>query len=225
MKKTVNIVYEGDQIYFVSPEEELKPGDWCMFYNQISEVVEVNTNHAKILTYCVLSKSDAETVRELTGKDTKEGDISTMLHSFALRQLPKIVASTDERLTGLWKPSSEMFTGIPPKETEENLPNKGQVPIISEGAVKKCVSETGLRLKKINIEVYESGSAYNKTIAPFWPLKTNGADEIIFSSDGRTLYNSVEVADIIHKFSKRFVANTETAYRQKEINDWIKDNV
>ncbi len=90
--------WEPHHIHIIS-NDPLKPGDWCMFYNSLSEVIEVNGETAKIRSITVVSKEDAEFLNSMKGKGTvKEGTFSTMTHSFGVAQLPKVIASTNKTI-------------------------------------------------------------------------------------------------------------------------------
>lgn len=50
-------------------------------------------------------------------------------------------------------------------------------------------------------------------------------DRFIVDNEDKTSWNREEIISIIHSFSKDFVANVDTAYQQKNINDWISANI
>jgi len=77
----------------------LKVGDWCSLYGQPSKVLEVNDTHAKIETITITNSDDAELINSIKGSGTiKAGDYGKMIHSFYKDGLPKIVATTDQKL-------------------------------------------------------------------------------------------------------------------------------
>jgi len=47
----------------------------------------------------------------------------------------------------------------------------------------------------------------------------------IWSRMFEAMWTKKEVASKIHEFAKEFVANTDTAYKQREINEWIESNL
>jgi len=96
--KSKNEFWEPQNLHVVS-NEELKVGDYCMFYNQLSKVLEINGSSAKISTNSILDKEDADFMNRILGKEVyKEGEIGKMTHSFSKSQLPKIVSTTDPEL-------------------------------------------------------------------------------------------------------------------------------
>lgn len=91
-----NVKYQ--HIYILS-DEDIKEGDWVMFYNSPSKVLEVNNTHAKIETKSKINELDLESIKRMVGNTTlKVGDDTKMTHSFSIKQLPKIIASTDTLL-------------------------------------------------------------------------------------------------------------------------------
>ena len=87
------------QHLYITNNEPLKVGDWCMFYGQPSKVLEINGGTAKIITTSIVSKEDAEFINSVKKKIVvKAGDFSTMTHGFGVKSLPKIIASTDKTL-------------------------------------------------------------------------------------------------------------------------------
>lgn len=88
------------QHLYITNNDPLNVGDWCMFYGQPSKVLEINGETAKITTTTIVSDEDAEFINRIKGKNTtKGGDFSTMTHGFGVKQLPKIIASTDKKLS------------------------------------------------------------------------------------------------------------------------------
>ena len=49
-------------------------------------------------------------------------------------------------------------------------------------------------------------------------------DGSIITKKGNS-YSREEIVKLIKVFSEEFVANTNTAYKQKDINNWIKENL
>lgn len=91
--------WQAHYLYVTTDTDTLKVGDWCMFYGQPSKVLEINGGSAKIETVTIVTKEDAEVINKVKGKIViKEGNFSTMTHSFSMKSLPKIVASTDKTL-------------------------------------------------------------------------------------------------------------------------------
>ena len=85
-------------LYKIS-KNSMKIGDWVMFYNQPSKILEINGTQAKILTKTIVTKDDAEFLNEIKGKEyIKEGDEGEMTHSFSLKQLQKIEKTTNRTL-------------------------------------------------------------------------------------------------------------------------------
>src|SRR5436190_24314787 len=79
---------------YVIENSNLIKGDWCLFYNQPSEILEINGMSVKIKTTAPVSKEYAESINEIKGKVViNQGELSTMIHSFNMEQLPKIIAS------------------------------------------------------------------------------------------------------------------------------------
>lgn len=109
--QTKTLVMDGNQqhLYFVSNRPVNKPGDWCMFYNQISKVIRIEGECAIIETQTVVSESDAEFINSIKGEGTtKAGNIGILNHGFSISQLPRIEASTNPEL-GLSPPSEEFM--------------------------------------------------------------------------------------------------------------------
>lgn len=85
-----------DQLLCIVSNEELKAGNYCLFYGQLSKVLKVAGTSVKIETTTVVTKEDAELINSIKGKETtKEGDFSKMVHSFSIAQLPKVIACSD----------------------------------------------------------------------------------------------------------------------------------
>ena len=106
----------GHHIYVVTKNDPLRVGDWCMFYNAVSQVLEINGLTARIKTYGTLSREDAEFVNSckkdnVDHVELKEGDESIMVHGFSTPNLPKIIATTDTSLNK----RSEFPEGIEPR--------------------------------------------------------------------------------------------------------------
>lgn len=89
------------QHLYVLSHETLKVNDYCMFYGQLSKVLEIEGTSAKIETETILSDNDAEFINSIktTINKIKAGDFSTMKHSFSISMLPKVVASTNVLIT------------------------------------------------------------------------------------------------------------------------------
>lgn len=84
----------------ITSDEALKKGDYCLFYGQISKVLEINGTSVKIETLTQVSKEDAKLINNIKGKKVAVvGSFSTMIHSFSMKQLPKIIASTSKEMT------------------------------------------------------------------------------------------------------------------------------
>src|ERR1700741_4501819 len=91
--------YWQAQHLYINGEDPISVGDWCMFYNSPSKVLEINGETAKIESITIVSKSDADFINSIKKKIVvKAGDFSTMIHSFSIKNLPKIIASTDKTL-------------------------------------------------------------------------------------------------------------------------------
>ena len=101
------IHWQSQHLHIIS-NDSLNVGDWCMFYGQLSKVLEINGESAKIETISTISKEDAQFVNRIKGKVVvKEGDFTTMTHSFSAKSLPKVIASTDKSITpNSWIPES-----------------------------------------------------------------------------------------------------------------------
>jgi len=56
-------------------------------------------------------------------------------------------------------------------------------------------------------------------------LRINPKDNTITIKKLKTNWDKNEITNIIKKFADVFVANTNTAYKQKDINDWIENNL
>ena len=97
---------EPQHLYFVS-NDEIKAGDWCMFYNQLSEVISVSNGTAQIRTTTIMSKEDAQFINDIKGTNYKEGSFGKMTHGFSICQLPKVIATTDKSLLINWSGHEE----------------------------------------------------------------------------------------------------------------------
>ena len=53
---------------YILSDDEIKEGDWCMFYDSISEVLKINGEYAKIKSYSITSKEDAEFINSCKKK-------------------------------------------------------------------------------------------------------------------------------------------------------------
>ncbi len=96
-------ILKSNVIVSVDKNSEIKNvGDWCLFYGDLSKVLEIHENGktVKIETFSKVSKEDAETINSIKGKIVIEaGSFSSMIHSFSKSQLIKIVSSNSKEIT------------------------------------------------------------------------------------------------------------------------------
>jgi hypothetical protein len=123
----------------------------------------------------------------------------------------KIIASTDKSLK-LPEPSNSFIGKYTSEYNKEN--------IISEVMVE--YQDDWKDNTKLIMESYGD----NPNNFPYIPqLKINSKDNTITIKRIKNSWNTKEIKEKFHEFSKVFVANTETAYKQKEINDWLDENL
>jgi hypothetical protein len=80
-------------------DEPATVGDYVMFYNSISKVLEDNGDFLKIESHTIMSENDVQVVNyrrdPKVSKMAQVGDPTTMVHSFSKANLPKLIATTD----------------------------------------------------------------------------------------------------------------------------------
>ena len=194
-------------LYFTS-DEEIKEGDYCLFYGDISKVLEVNDTHAKIETYSTLSKTDLGLLKGLhPNSKAKIGDKTTIIHSFSISQLPKIIATTDTSLK-LPQPSKQFIQ----KYIEEyNNGNK--------------IEEVLVEYKYVYETILEGQLGFPEDSDSWWvhKLKTDSHNTITIKPIKDT-YTKEEVENILFRYAEQH-GLTSTKGEIDEFNDWIKENL
>lgn len=94
------------------------------------------------------------------------------------------------------------------------------LPQPSQSFINKFISEynKGNIIENVLVEYYE---------CPFYKgqLKISNKDNTITIKRVKDSWNREELVIKIKEFAEKFVANTNTAYKQKDISDWIEQNL
>lgn len=132
----------------------------------------------------------------------------------------KIIATTDTSL----KITKELdIHSIPTQyiESDQSFPQP------SQSFIEKFIENynKGNIISDVMVEYKITNEDFSKTpVQVTIDLKTDSKNTITIKRV-KELWNREEMVNKIHEFSKQFVANTNTAYKQKDINDWIEQNL
>ena len=148
-----------------------------------------------------------------------EGIVSISKHN---NRFKKIIATTD---TSLKLYDSEVLvsaSGFSMNTDDINLPQ------LSKHFIEKYIEEhnKGNVITKVMVEyVQVPNSVFIQVLeAPYIQLKIN-SDNTINLKPIKDSWNREEHIANIKAFAKEFVANTDTAYKQADIDKWIKNNL
>jgi hypothetical protein len=147
--------------------------------------------------------------RKVTNLDGSIGFLSQEKTTFLFlehndKNVKKIIASTDKTMS-LGEPSPQFIQ----KYAEEY--NKRNV------------------IKEVNIEFYfyvtnEDWSKNPVQLSGYYTPKID-KNNFITTTKIKDNWDKKELIDIIKSFADQFVANTDTAYKQAEIDNWIEDTI
>lgn len=136
----------------------------------------------------------------------------------------KIIATTDSSIACIKDTLS-----IPQRRglTNHYPTEKWVLPQPSQSFIKKFVEEynKGNIITEVMVEYDSPEICENPLDSKFASLKVNSKDNTTAIRKVKDSWNKEEVIKSIKNFAEKFVANTNTAYKQKEINEWIEENL
>lgn len=200
------------QHLYLTSDEDIKEGDWCMFYNQLSKVLEINGKTAQIETQTIMSKEDAKFINDVKGKELyKEGDFGRMKHGFSISQLPKVIATTDKSLL---------------IEHPENKDLNWWLPQIPQSFVKAYVKAEG-KINEVQVEytfrTLAVAGVYESAWVTEYYVKTREDNTVIIHKAKENMYNQEQMRMNLQYCVALFAAEqglTDTAEKMKIVNEW-----
>lgn len=156
--------------------------------------------------------------------ELKEKDVWLCRGSIPNVGAKKIIATTDSSIACIKDTLS-----IPQRRglTNHYPTEKWVLPQPSQSFIKKFVEEynKGNIITEVMVEYNSPEICENPLDSKFASLKVNPKDNTITIRKVKNSWNKEEVIKSIKNFAEKFVANTNTAYKQKEINEWIEENL